>query len=370
MPNADQDLRPVCFMVMPFRRKKVEEPRGPDAPAELDCDALWDRAFRPAIKELGYLPIRADYDPGTVIVKDMFERLALADVVVADVSLPNGNVYYEVGLRHVARETACVLLAATWSRQLFDIDQFTSIRYPLTDGNVPDAEAEVIRQLLIEMIPKLKDSKTPYHEFITGPEDELKRKGVFREFAARLSAFQAEVRETRLLEKDERRERVVELQTKFTGTALEIVDVAIELLYLIRDNVGWQPTLEFIDSLPKATRKMPAVQEQRSLAVAEVGDPQKAIAALEKLIEHQGDTPEREGLIGGVGTNGCGEPPESDAKRRTTSVRLSRRSGIWRRPSSITPGGWSLTSISTTAHRTSRHSFERVATPMTQPGQM
>ena len=131
MPDDDQSLRPVCFMIMPFRRKKIDEPKGPDAPPELDCDALWDKAFRPAIDALGYLPIRADYDPGSVIVKDMLERLALAELVLADVSLPNENVYYEVGLRHVAKETSCVLLAADWSRQLFDIDQFTSIRYAL-----------------------------------------------------------------------------------------------------------------------------------------------------------------------------------------------------------------------------------------------
>jgi hypothetical protein len=103
MGDGTANLR-VCFMVMPFRRRKVEEPKGADAPAELDCDALWDKAFRPAIEQLGYMPIRADYDPGSVIVKDMLERLALADLVLADVSLANGNVYYEVGLRHAAKE--------------------------------------------------------------------------------------------------------------------------------------------------------------------------------------------------------------------------------------------------------------------------
>src|SRR5215471_20450290 len=146
--------KPVCFMVMPFRRRKVEGSTAAGAPGELDCDGLWDRVYRPVIEDLGYLPIRADADTGSVIVKDMLERLAFAHLVLADVTLPNGNVYYEIGLRHVARATGCVLLATSWSRQLFDIEQFRSIRYPLKDGLVPEAEAMGIRELLKKEIPQ------------------------------------------------------------------------------------------------------------------------------------------------------------------------------------------------------------------------
>ena len=82
----------MCFMVMPFRRRRVEGSVGDGVPGELDCDALWDRVFRPVIVDLGYLPVRADAETGSVIVKDMLERLAHAHLVLADVSLPNGNV--------------------------------------------------------------------------------------------------------------------------------------------------------------------------------------------------------------------------------------------------------------------------------------
>ena len=34
------------------------------------------------------------------IIRDMIERLALSDMVLADVSIPNANVFYEVGVRH------------------------------------------------------------------------------------------------------------------------------------------------------------------------------------------------------------------------------------------------------------------------------
>ena len=108
--------RPICFMIMPYGRKDsgAEPGRGP---AKIDFDALWERALRPFLEEdLGYEAVRADQDLGAMIIHEMIERLALADLVLADVTAPNGNVYYEVGVRHAAREQGCVLMAADWSR--------------------------------------------------------------------------------------------------------------------------------------------------------------------------------------------------------------------------------------------------------------
>ena len=48
--------------------------------------------------------------------RDMLERLTLADLVVADMTQSNGNVYYEVGIRHGAKEAGCVLISAEWSK--------------------------------------------------------------------------------------------------------------------------------------------------------------------------------------------------------------------------------------------------------------
>ena len=297
--SENKELRPVCFMVMPFRKKKVSGPTGENAPTEINCDALWDKAYRPAIEAAGYTPIRADLDTGSVIVKDMLERLAFADLVVADVSLPNGNVYYEIGLRHVAKETGCILFAADWSRQLFDIDQFTSVRYTLTDGEVPAVEAEAICTMVTAAVSSLKDSPTPWHEFIPGSDDR-DRRGVFRKFAEQLSVFQADIRAARLTAgKQAKRERIKTICEKLPPSALQIADVATELLILVRDEIGWQETLEFTDSLPEAILKIPLVQEQRLLALANLGQPEEAIARLEELMKSHGETPERLGIIGG-----------------------------------------------------------------------
>ncbi len=289
MGSGAPKLRPVCYMVMPFRRKKVEEPRPAGAPAEIDFDALWERAYWPAIVALGYLPMRADFDPSSAIVKAMLERIAFADLVLADITLGNGNVYYEVGM-----------VAPTWCKPLFDISQFASLRFPLPNGDVPEADAVAIRDLLVAKVPAVRNSRTPYYELIGDSRSDAARRGAFHDFAERLNDFQAGVMAVRL-ESDAavRATRLAALRAGLEPTSLEIPEVALDLISLIRDTSNWAALREFIESLPAAMRSLPYCREQYLLAVAESGDPVSAIAQLETLMAEHGDTPERRGLIGG-----------------------------------------------------------------------
>jgi hypothetical protein len=41
---------------------------------------------------------------------DMFEQLVLADLVIADISVHNANVFYELGLRHALRDRPTILI--------------------------------------------------------------------------------------------------------------------------------------------------------------------------------------------------------------------------------------------------------------------
>jgi len=248
------------------------------------------------LEELGYVPIRADAEIGTVIVKDMLERLALAELVLADITLPNGNVYYEVGLRHVAKRTHCVLIAADWSKQLFDTDQIRTGRYPLKDGSVPEEEAVAIRELLIKLIPRKRDSLTPFYELVKDKESST----VFREQVNQISAFQAEVRAARQLGDSEARQaKVRKIRDRFEVHRLDLPEVALELMTLIRDSLGWEELVQFVDSLPPALKEHAFIKEQVLLAKSELGDPELAIEELKELIRLQGPTPERHGLIGG-----------------------------------------------------------------------
>src|SRR2546426_11072107 len=117
--------RPVCFMVMSFNKKRVP------GHGEIDFNALWDRVFAPLLRDMGYDPLRADEDLGASIIADMLIRLTASDLVIADLSLANANVYYEVGVRHAARRPGCVLIAPDWATPPFDVDQIRRHPYPL-----------------------------------------------------------------------------------------------------------------------------------------------------------------------------------------------------------------------------------------------
>jgi tetratricopeptide (TPR) repeat protein len=292
---AEPTLRPIAFMVMPFRKRPIANQQE-GLPAEVDFDALWDRAFRPALEQLGYLAVRADAETGTVIVKDMLERLAYADLVLADLTLPNGNVYYEVGIRHVARETRCVLIAAQWSKQLFDVDQFRALRYPLTNGAVPEDEAKAIAEGLRAGIANYREALTPYYELVRG----VPSSSVFRSQVETISAFQARVREVRMTpDEAQRRQKVTDLVTEYRSASFELPEVAAELLTLVRDNLSWEQLVQYVEALPDGLRRHPFTKEQTLLAQSQLGDHAKAIAGLQELIALEGDTPERRGLIGG-----------------------------------------------------------------------
>jgi tetratricopeptide (TPR) repeat protein len=293
--------RPICFMVMPYGTKLTQQREGIPAPAAVDFDRLWELAIRPALVALGYDPVRADQDLGALIIHEMIERLAVSDLVVADVSIPNGNVYYEVGIRHAAKQSGCVMISAGWAQPLFDIQQMRQIRYPLPAAQVDDATVARIRELLQTTIPNLAQGASPFYTVLPGYPDQFDatRTSTFRTTLQELSSFQAAVVAARVAPPGERRARALELRQQY-GTSRPIRSVvAMELLYLLRDCTDWQTLLEFVDGLPGEMRALPVVQEQKALAQSNSGDHATAIGALFELIRLNGDSSERRGLLGG-----------------------------------------------------------------------
>ncbi len=296
-------LKPLCFMVMPYGRKPTQAEAG-KGPAEIDFNALWDRAYVPVIEALGYEPVRADQDTGALIITQMLERLYFADLVLADMTIPNGNVYYEIGIRHAARREGCVLLGADWSRQLFDVAQMRTVRYPLPEGEITDSTALGIRAAIAKAIPALADGLSPMHQSIAGYPDDVQAAtaSTMKDQMAKLAAFQGEVRAVRAAPRAERMGRA-QVLVQSCGSGPMRGNVALALLLLLRDSADtandWQAVLAFIDGLPADLRALHEFTEQRALALSNAGRLLDAIAALQALVESAGPTQERLGLLGG-----------------------------------------------------------------------
>src|SRR3954470_1010779 len=144
MPERTQGR---AFIVMPFGRKKA-----PDG-SEIDFDEIYTGLLKPAVEAAGLRPHRADVDRrGGSIHADMFQDLLLAEFVVADLTVDNSNVWYEIGVRHALRASGVVLTYALRDRLPFDLAGQRMQRYTLS-GGVPDpARLEAERDALAEAI--------------------------------------------------------------------------------------------------------------------------------------------------------------------------------------------------------------------------
>lgn len=310
----------VCFMIMPYGRKPTQAEAG-RGPVEIDFNALWDRGYVPIIKALGYEPVRADQDTGGLIVSEMLERLYFADLVLADMTVPNVNVYYEVGIRHAAQKTGCVLLAADWSKQLFDVVQMRTIRYPLPEGNITEATAAAFQTAIKEEIKSRCNGISPMHQSIGGyPSNVDPRKATTtRNQLAELAAFQTKVRAVRAAPRGERMRKAQDLIAS-EGRPPATYPKALALVMLLRDVVktvaDWNAVLDFMGKLPPRFADEPEMQENRAFVAAQAGNDVEAIAELQTLIDMMGPTPERCGLLGGRYKRLAAVATASDAERR------------------------------------------------------
>lgn len=287
--------RPVCFMVMPFNKKPAPD-RG-----EIDFDALWDLAFAPLLRDLGYDPIRADEDLGASIIADMLIRLTASDLVVADLSLANANVYYEVGVRHAARGPGCVLIAAEWASPRFDVEQIRRLPYPLPVGELTDDTVSAIHQSLREPIRRTAAAQSPVYQLVPGyPGDLPQTDSVkFQAFVGHLTEFQAAAAAIRAAPGAQKTAMASDLLSRYPLSQPQSPAIILELLRITRDHLGFAAALELIGRLPADLAQLPVVLEQEALALGKCQRIPEAIAKLEQLIGAEGPDPERLGLLGG-----------------------------------------------------------------------
>ena len=120
----------LCFVDMPFGRKS-DLASG----VEIDFDQIYQTAIKPAIEAVGLEVLRGDEEAsGGIIHAAMFARLLLAEYVVADLTLANPNVFYELGIRHAARPFTTVPIFATTHALPFDVALIRGVPYQLEGG--------------------------------------------------------------------------------------------------------------------------------------------------------------------------------------------------------------------------------------------
>ena len=132
-------MKPRAFVVMPFGKKRPievatnHEPK--QAQTEIDFDAVFKKLLEPALSHAGFDPIRADSEAAAGDIRtDMFFELVTADLVVADISIADPNVFYELGVRHgVCPRGVFVVQGDVRNTRPFDVAPDRTFRY---DGSM------------------------------------------------------------------------------------------------------------------------------------------------------------------------------------------------------------------------------------------
>lgn len=100
-----------AFIIRPFGTQK-----------EIDFNEVADVLISPALAAVGAEGRETlDIVESGNIRADMFRRLLTADIVVADLSIHNANVFYELGIRHALRNHGTVMLRCDADKFPFDL---------------------------------------------------------------------------------------------------------------------------------------------------------------------------------------------------------------------------------------------------------
>lgn len=158
-----------AFIVRPFGIKN-----------DVDFDKVERELILPALLKAGIFgsTTAAILEAGN-IREDMFQKLLTADLVVADLSIHNANVFYELGIRHALRDKKTYLIRCSKDEIPFDLK---TDRYLSYDAANPAATVELLTTGLKDtvnsdrqdspvflMLPKL-DASDP-EKFLAIPND-------------------------------------------------------------------------------------------------------------------------------------------------------------------------------------------------------
>lgn len=149
-----------CFVIMPFS--------ATDRCTEVQWLDIFENMIKPAVEGSGYHYecSRADLAIGNII-SDILDNLNKADVVIADMTDRNPNVFYELGVRHALRN-ATILITQDIEHIPFDLRHYAAIKYEWTTKRGKEEFANRVKDAfsVIEKDPDGANVMSPIREYL------------------------------------------------------------------------------------------------------------------------------------------------------------------------------------------------------------
>lgn len=98
-------------------------------------DDIMKNIIEPVAKELNYTVERADKQYGSFIMEDIVLMLREADIIIADLTGLNPNVFYELGLRQAIKGKCINIIGDEEKKLPFDISYTRAITYQYKSGS-------------------------------------------------------------------------------------------------------------------------------------------------------------------------------------------------------------------------------------------
>ncbi|MFQ5822154.1 MAG: DUF1566 domain-containing protein [Candidatus Heimdallarchaeota archaeon] len=165
----------VCFVIMPFSDERKE---------------VYTYGIKPACQMAGFTPIRVDELTGHFnINRKIIEHIFSSDVIIAELTDKNPNVYYELGVGHTIDNKTIMIVQNT--RDLpFDIRNYRCIEYMQSVEGLRKLE-EKLHESLLTIREWRKQPSNPVQDF--KPPDSFIPKSVVEEVQRKLNKRESEI---------------------------------------------------------------------------------------------------------------------------------------------------------------------------------
>ena len=138
---ADEENQKTCFFIAPIGSK--------GSATRVRSDQVYKYIIKEVVLGLGYRePVRADEipDPG-MITDQIIWHLLEDDLVIADLSDRNANVFYELAIRHAIRRPV-VIIISEGDEIPFDVSHSRAIQFDYRDlESVDHCKKELVKQI-------------------------------------------------------------------------------------------------------------------------------------------------------------------------------------------------------------------------------
>src|SRR5206468_7453978 len=297
----------LCFVDMPFGQK-------PDLKSGVvvDFDQIYNEAIKPAIEESGLEALRGDEErTGGIIHGAMFARLLLAEFVVADLTLANANVFYELGIRHTAKPFTTVPIFANIGALPFDVALVRAVGYQLKNGKLTKTSAqklktELAKRLRAAIDEVAKNDSPLFQLFPNFPGIDLHDDvaETFKDRIRRVEQFRkmlSSAREQGTLRK--KRDALLKIQRSLGDLKTVQRSVLIELMSSFRDAEAFEELVALYNAFPDNLKDYVVAKQHFALALNrrnQRGDREKALKVLEDLLKDRGADSETLGIKGRI----------------------------------------------------------------------